>query len=169
MKLSKLILGVSVLWTTYGCENRHQTIDDKFNGMWRLDKYEVLDTVSSKWLSDTTRTGFNGYILYDGKGHMGVHLLLKAGYKDFDTKKNLDSLDKDGLKELVKFYQSNYVYFADYKITDSTIMHERHTATNPSDWGSVLTRDFEFRNDTLILAAQERIGGKRLRLIWVKL
>ena len=104
-----------------------------------------------------------------GKGHMGVHLLLKAGYKDFHTIKELDSLDKAGLKELVKFYQSNFVYFGDYKIIDSTITHKRHTATHPADWGSVLTRDFDFRNDTLILTAHERIGGKRLRLRWVKL
>jgi|SRR5260221_8338298 len=168
MKFSKLIFGLFILLTTYACKNKQQPNDDKFHGMWKLDKFETFDSVSAKWSDDTTRIGYSGFILYDGKGHMGVHLTPK-GYKDFDTNKNIDSLDIKDLKELVKFYQSNFVYFADYETTDSTIAHKRLSATNPKDWGSVLTRDFEFKNDTLILIAHESMRGKKIRLRWIKL
>lgn len=168
MKLSKLLFGLFMFWTISGCRNNEHSIDNKFYGMWRLDKIESIDKESGNWIYDSTFTGWNGYILYDGNGHMGVQITPK-GYKDFDADKNIDNIDIEGLKELVKFYQSNFVYFANYKIINRTIEHKRISATNPKDWGSVLTRDFEFRKDTLILTTHENIWGKKSRLWWVKL
>jgi len=169
--MSKLILGfaLSTLLMIFSCTS-NQTIDDKFNGMYRLDKFESFDSVSEKWVTDKWRgTEAEGFIQYDGKGHMSVHLYPK-GYKDFNTNKNVDSLDHESLKELIRFYQSNFVYFANYKIlNDSTIEHHRISATEPKNFGTVLTRNFKFRKDTLILTAVERIGNKRMRLRWVKL
>ena len=111
-----------------------------------------------------------GYILYDGQGHMGVHLTPK-GYKDFDTNKNIDSLNRDDLIALTKFYKSNLVYFADYTLTENTVVHNRLSSTDPKYWGKSFTRDFEFRHDTLILTPQEINPGQKqkLRLRWVKL
>lgn len=162
MNLIKLALALFVLLTFYCCGIQRQSMDAKFNGMWRLDKVEALDTVSGLWMMDSTRIGNNGFILYDGKGHMAVHMTPKW-YKDFDTNKNIDSLDTKGLKELVDFYNSNFVYFADYKITGNTIEHRRRSATNPKDWNTVVTRKFEFRDDTLLLS------NRGLRLRWIKL
>lgn len=136
--------------------------------MWRLDKFEALDTMTNTWSGDQTRLGWTGYILYDGQGHMGVHL-SPAGYKDFDASRNIDSLSGTALTNLAKYYQSNFVYFADYALTDTTIEHKRLSATDPTTWGRSLTRDFEFRGDTLILTAHERINGQKLRLKWIKL
>ena len=100
---------------------------------------------------------------------MSVHLYPKD-YKDFDTNKNIDSIDQESLKELAKFYQSNFVYFADYKIiNDSTIEHTRVSATEPKNWGTKLIRSFEFINDTLILTAHEKLETKKMRLRWIKL
>jgi hypothetical protein len=73
------------------------------------------------------------------------------------------------LKELAKFYKSNFVYVANYKISNGTIEHNRLSATNPKDWGTVLARDFEFRHDTLILTPHEILWEKKSRLWWVKL
>jgi hypothetical protein len=168
MKLSKLLFGLFMLWTISGCRNEEHNIDYKFHGMWRLDKIESIDKESGNWTYDSTFTGWTGFILYDGNGHMGTQITPK-GYKDFDANKNIDSINIEDLKELVKFYQSNFVYFANYKINNGTIEHERLSATNPKDWGSVLTRDFEFRKDTLILTPHENIWGKKARLWWVKL
>ncbi len=168
MKFSKFIVALFILCTAYACKNKKLRSGEQFHGMWKLDKFEAFDSAASKWVNDTTRIGYSGFILYDGMGHMAVHLTPK-GYKDFDTNKNMDSLNMKDVKELAKFYQSNFVYFADYETTDSTIAHKRHSSTNPKDWGSVLTRDFEFRNDTLILSAHERIGGEKIRLRWIKL
>ena len=100
---------------------------------------------------------------------MSVHLYPKE-YKDFDTNKNIDSLDHESLKELTRFYQSNFVYFANYKIiNDSIIEHYRISATEPKAFGTALTRSFEFTNDTLILTAHEKLDNKKMRLRWVKL
>lgn len=158
-----------VLLAFSGCQNNHQNLDERFHGMWRLDKFETLDTVSGKWIIDSTRIGYNGFILYDGKGHMGVQI-TPSGYKDLKTDRNIDSLNNKELKELIRFYQSNMVYLADYKITDKTIHHIIHTANDPRDWGTTVIRDFEFRKDTLILTPHERRGNKRIvRLRWIKL
>jgi hypothetical protein len=35
--------------------------------------------------------------------------------------------------------------------------------------GRSLTRDFDFKGDTLVLTAHERITGQKLRLRWIKL
>ena len=100
---------------------------------------------------------------------MSVHLYPR-GYKDFDTNKSIDSLDLESLKELARFYQSNFVYFADYKIIDdSTIEHIRISATEPKNFGTKLTRSYEFRKDTLILTAHEKLENKKMRLRWIKL
>jgi hypothetical protein len=142
--------------------------NEMFNGMWRLDKFEAFDSSTNTWTNDTTRIGWNGYILYDGEGHMGVHLTPK-GYKDFDTHMNIDSLNHDELVALTKFYKSNFVYFSDYTLADNTIEHKRLSATEPQNWGKSLTRNFEFKQDTLILTAHEIIAEQKVRLRWVKL
>jgi hypothetical protein len=155
----------------YSCKpSSKQTIDTKFNGTYRLDKFESFDSVSGKWNEYLWRgKKTDGSIQYDGKGHMSVHLYPRD-YKDFDTNKDIDSLDRESLKELTRFYQSNFVYFANYKIiNDSTIEHHRVSTTEPKDFGTVLTRNFEFRKDTLILTAVEKIDNKKIRLRWIKL
>jgi len=168
MKIMKLILGLITLVTIYGCNTKTPQEDSKFHGMWRLDKFESLDSLTNTWSDYPPLVGAGGYILYDGQGHMGVHL-FPEGYEDFDTNKNIDSLNHDDLKELAKFYKSNFVYFADYNLNGKIIDHNRLTATEPGNWGTTLTRDFDFKGDTLILTAHENIGGQILRLRWIKL
>ena len=65
--------------------------------------------------------------------------------------------------------KSNFVYFSDYTLADSTVEHKRLSATEPQNWGKSLTRNFEFKQDTLILTAHEIIAGQKVRLRWVKL
>lgn len=164
----KFILTLILLVILLGCGTTTQKAQTTFDGMWRLDKFEAYDSLSNRWTIDSTRVAWMGYILYDGQGHMGVHL-IPGNYQDTDTNKNLDSLQDNELKELVKFYKSNFVYFANYTITGQTIDHNRLTATEPNNWGTTLTRDYDFKGDTLILTARETIGGKKLRLRWIKL
>ncbi len=168
MRDIKLILVLLTLSILYSCSTKTQQADNELQGMWRLDKFESFDSLANKWTDDSTRIGWNGYILYDGHGHMGVHLTPK-GYKDFDSNKNIDSLNHDNLKELAKFYQSNFVYFANYNLAETTIEHNRLSATEPRHFGTSLTRDFDFKGDTLILTARESIAGLKIRLRWIKL
>jgi hypothetical protein len=155
------------LFAFSSCTQKDETVNTKFLGTWKLEKIETLNNATGKWEYDSTFTGWTGYITYDGSGHMGVQITSK-GYKDFNTNKNLDSLTNTELKELVRLYQSNWVYFASYKINGNTIEHLRLSATEPKNWGTTLTRDFEFRGDTLILTAHEIVGGKKSRLFWFK-
>jgi len=65
--------------------------------MWRFIKIDSIDKKSGDWAFDPAFTGWNGYILYDGQGHMGAQITPK-GYKDFDANKNINSLNIEGLK-----------------------------------------------------------------------
>jgi hypothetical protein len=158
---------VLFLLTCFSCNLNDPKNDPRFHGMWKLDVIESYDSISNKWSLYETDRFHDGYILYDGKGHMAVHLTSK-GYQEFDLSENVDSLDMEGLKERLKLYQNNFVYFADYRIQESVIEQNRLTATDPKNWGTLLTRDFEFRSDTLILSARESIDANKLRLRWVK-
>lgn len=158
---------VSIFLIAFACNSNDPTKDARFHGMWKLDIFESYDSISGTWSHWETDQYHDGYIMYDGKGHMAVHLTSK-GYKDFDLSENVDSLNIESLKERLKFYQTNFVYFANYETTDNAIVHHRLSDTEPKNWGTVLTRDFEFKNDTLILSAREIIAGNRLRLRWVK-
>lgn len=169
MRVKKLLFWTIFLFASAGCNVQHQlAAPKKFQGMWKLDKFEIVDTTNGNWITDTTRIGYTGYILYDGQGHMAVQQTPK-GYSDFDTNKNIDSLNIQELKKLAKFYRSNFVYFANYKIDSTVINHKRLSATNPKDWGTTLTRDFEFKGDTLILTAHEKINNTKFRIRWIRL
>ncbi len=146
---------------------RQSSSTEKFKGMWRLDKFETLDSLTGNWNIDSARMGYTGYILYDGLGHMSVEQ-NPPGYSRFTINKSIDSLDKEDLKKVAKLYRSNYTYTGNYTIEGKTITHKRLSATNPKDWNTALKRDFEFRGDTLILTTQEKINGTKLRIRWIK-
>jgi len=167
MKSIILVLAIFVM-VFIGCKNQQELSLEKMRGMYALDKFEMLNTQTGEWIPEPSRDGYSGYILYDGLGHMGVHITPK-GYKDFDVRKKIDSADNQELKALATFYQSNFVYFGDYDIKDSVINHKRLSTTDPGEWGTTLTRNVEFRGDTLILTPHEKISGMQLRLRWVRL
>ena len=168
MMVQKMMAVALLLLIISGCKTAYQlSSTEKFRGMWKLYRFETLDSLSGKWSADTTRTGYSGYILYDGFGHMGVEQ-NPPGYKEFDVSKNIDSMDNRELKKIARLYWSNYVYFGNYTIENKTIDHKKLSATNPAEWGTSLKRDFEFKGDTLILITQEKINGHKLRIFWLK-
>ncbi len=163
--LFSLLILISAL--IYGCGSVHHN-DARFLGMWRLEMVESLDETSGKWEYDSTFFGWTGYIIYDGSSNMGVQLTPR-GYKDYKTDKSIDNMENQELKDYLRLYQSNLVYFGKYFTHDNTIEHRRLSATNPKDWGTVLVRNFEFRKDTLILTAHEKMLGRKSRLWWIKM
>ena len=150
------------------CAEQEKTPLEKLRGMWKLDRFEMKDSLNNNWVAEPSREGYSGYILYDGLGHVAVHLTPK-GYKEYDVNKQVDSLSHEELLGRARFYQSNYVYIANASVTDSTVIHNRLSATSPKDWGIVVTRDLEIHNDTLILTTREKIGGIQLRVKWIKM
>src|SRR6185295_4119656 len=112
------------------CVDRSTTSKNKqLAGMYKLYSIEVQDSTGiyhHEWASDGT-----GYIIYDGKGHMAVHITPKDynGYKwvlsENETldpakiKAKLDGMSVDELKVALQEFVSNYVYVANYSVSDS--------------------------------------------------
>lgn len=160
-----------------GC-SENKTIDkrSRLAGMYKLYIAENADS-NGVWREDPWTKGGTGYIVYDGMGHMAVHITRK-GYNDYkwlpeeeslhDEKINqlLDSMSTDELKDAVRAFASSYVYAGNYTIEDTTdvVKHERISTSIHSPIGSIVRRAFSFSSDTIILRV---LNGNR-RLKWIK-
>ena len=159
------------------CKN--QSVGDlngQLAGMYKLYIIENRDSTGA-WRQQEWGKDGDGYIVYDGKGHMAVQITPK-GYKDFlwlseeaainndSLKQKIDEMSEADLKAAVVEFSSNYVYVANYSISDSAnvVTHYRLSHTNPSPWNTTVKRKFTFKGDTLIL---EPLNVNR-RLKWIK-
>ena len=160
-----------------GCiENKPADKLSRLAGMYKLYIAENADS-NGVWHEDPWTKGGTGYIVYDGMGHMAVHITRK-GYNDYkwlpeeaslrDEKINqkLDSMSTEELKEAVRAFSSSYVYAGNYIIEDTTdvVKHERLSTSIHSPAGSTVRRAFTFSGDTIILRV---LNGNR-RLKWIK-
>ncbi len=173
MKLFKLSI-ISVL--LFACKGKIPTdINSQLAGMYKLYIIENRDSTGA-WKQQEWAKGGEGYIVYDGKGHMAVQITPK-GYKDFSwldeeatidgntLKKKIDSMSLPDLKAAVTEFASNYVYVANYSIVDSNVIqHNRLSHAIPFSWNTTVKRRFTFKEDTLIL---EPVSVNR-RLKWIK-
>lgn len=145
-------------------------------GMYKLYTMENKDSAGI-WRKQEWGKDGDGYIIYDGNGHMGVHIIPKA-YKDFpwmDEESSInnekigtriDSMSNGELKNAVKEFSSSYVYFGNYAVDDTAdvVTHYRITSSIPAVWGTTVQRKFLFKGDTIIL---EPLNANR-RLKWLK-
>lgn len=168
------LLFISILLSA--CMGKSSTNpNEQLAGMYKLSSIEVQDSAGvyhHEWASDGT-----GYIIYDGKGHMAVHIIPKM-YQDYKwvlsenetldpakIKAKTDSMSVEELKAAVAEFVSNYVYVANYSVSDSgTVVHNRLSHTISSSWNTTVKRRFIFHGDTLEL---HNDVDKR-RLIWIK-
>jgi len=125
---------------------------------------EQKDSITGEW--SEWRDGMQGYILYDNKNNMSVHLTT-TGYEATDLRfpNFVDSISNEALKHLT----NSYVYFAKYSIDedDKTVEHARISHSNPGEWNNVVKRKYTFSGDTLILQPLEEEDAG-LRLKWIK-
>lgn len=166
-------------WLVYATACTHQPTTDnhkKLAGLYKLYRMENPDS-SGVWQEDHWAQGGESFIIYDGLGHMAVHISPK-GYKDFDwmteerainerlVKEKIDTMSLNELKSAVTQFSSSYVYVANYIIADSAnlITHNRITSSIPSIWGTTVKREFAFHGDTLIL----KNPTANRRLIWIR-
>ena len=145
-------------------------------GMYKLYIAENADS-NGVWREDPWTKGGTGYIVYDGMGHMAVHI-TRQGYNDFTwlpeeeslrpekINKKLDSMSTEELKEAVRAFSSSYVYVGNYTIEDTAdvVKHHRISTSVHSPVGSTVRRAFSFSGDTIILRV---LNGNR-RLKWKK-
>jgi hypothetical protein len=148
----------------------------QFAGMYKLEmaEYQIAPGV---WLEDPWTKGGTGYMVYDGLGHMALHI-TRRGYKDFDwlnerqsiiadtVQARVDSMSVDQLKSAVTEFSSSYVYVANYTVEDTAdiVVHHRISASIPGAWGTTVRRAFSFNGDTL---TQRILDGNR-RLKWIR-
>lgn len=173
----KLFYLLSTCMLICGCtEKKPADKLSRLTGMYKLYIAENADS-NGAWHEDPWTKGGTGYIIYDGMGHMAVHITRK-GYNDYkwlpeeeslrDEKidQKLDSMSSDELKNAVKAFASSYVYAGNYTIEDTidVVKHERISTSIHSPLGSIVRRAFTFSGDTIILRV---LNGNR-RLKWIK-
>lgn len=176
IRLSLCLLVASLMFMNC-TENREMDKRFRLSGMYKLYISENVDS-NGVWHEDPWTKGGTGYIVYDGKGHMAVHITRK-GYHDFEwlpeeqslrdefINRRLDSMSVDELKDAVRAFSASYVYAGNYTIEDSAdiVKHERISTSLHSPEGSTVRRSFTFSGDTVILRV---LNGNR-RLKWVKM
>jgi hypothetical protein len=174
MKLLSLLI-ISVLIST--CTDKSKTNrNERLAGMYKLYIAENADS-NGVWHEDPWTKGGTGYIVYDGMGHMAVHI-TRQDYNDFTwlpeeeslrperVNQKLDSMSTEELKTAVRAFSSSYVYVGNYTIEDTidVVNHHRISTSIHSLLGSTVRRAFAFRGDTIILRV---LNGNR-RLKWIK-
>jgi hypothetical protein len=160
--INSIILLITLLFTS--CETQIEEPKNKLTGLWSLVVMDNYNEKTNEW--EVWNGGMQGYILYDNKENMSLHLLTKdyektaLRFPDFD-----DSIPLEALKHLT----NSYVYFAKYSINyeDSVVTHKRISHSNPGEWGKTVHRKFGFIGDTLTLEPlEDKTAG--LRLKWVR-
>lgn len=145
-------------------------------GMYKLYIAENADS-NGVWHEDPWTKGGSGYIVYDGIGHMAVHI-TRQNYNDFKwlteeeslrperINQKLDSMSTEELKKAVRAFSSSYVYAGNYIVEDTidVVKHHRISTSIHSPVGTTVRRAFTFSGDTIILRV---LNGNR-RLKWIK-
>ncbi|WP_163718742.1 lipocalin-like domain-containing protein [Mangrovibacterium lignilyticum] len=153
----------------HSCKKENETSDfAKFTGRWTLDRVETQVDSTDGWVPrQDNYKNRKGFIIYDGKGGMGVHHVTENYDKYvFEGSGGLDSLTTADLRHLA----DNFVYFGKYRVNDSLKVIEHHieSANYQNMLGTVAKRNYLFSGDTLILSPTTNRYPKT-RLKWIKL
>jgi hypothetical protein len=83
---------ISVITAILFLSSCSETKDKKelLTGMYKLIIAENLDS-TGVWQEDPWTKGGTGYIVYDGLGHMAVHI-TRAGYREYNWLNRTDAL-----------------------------------------------------------------------------
>ena len=165
MRNKQILLLLFIAALLINCNKKNEESDiNQFSGLWSLHIMEQQDSVTGEW--SEWRNGMQGYILYDNKDNMSVHLTT-VGYENTDLRfpNFVDSISNEALKHLT----NSYVYFAKYSVDEeqSVVKHARISHSNPGEWNEVVHRRFTFSGDTLTLQPLEE-ENSGLRLKWLK-
>ena len=152
----------------FSCGSIDSSSENKFLGTWKLDRFEYKDLNIDKWITDSTKAGYKGFIIYDGKGHMSVQI-TPGEYDSLNGQLDIESLGYDSLKDIASLYSKNYSYFANYILSDNVIKHNIISASNPDLCGKQLERNYEFFEDTLYLIPVVSDSLRKNRLKWIRI
>ncbi len=159
----KFLPFIFTFFVLLGCEKK---IPQKptLSGLWKLESMKVRDTVSNTW--SHYKGGMDGYLLYDGNGHVSLHLYEKGYEKSGIEFPNFnDSIPLEALKHITK----SYYYMGNYTVSekDSVVSHYKLSHSNPSEFGLTAERRFYFIGDTLVMEPVEK-KNLNLKPKWLK-
>jgi len=148
-----------------GCQQgANLSSSEQLAGLWTLHSMELYNADTDS--HEEWRDGMQGYILYDGNGHMALNLSSK-GYQNFEFEfpNFTDTIAIEALRHLTQnyFYVANYTVFEEEGIVE----HARLAHSNPGEWNDIVRRTYAFRGDTLVITPVED-RNKGLRLKWLK-
>lgn len=149
------------------CENNNSSTESKFQGMWRLERFEYFDNSKGIWLPNTMKNNYTGFIVYDGEGHMSVQITPDE-FKELNGQIDIETLSFDSLKNMTRLYSRNYSYFANYTLSKNVIEHHVISASDPGLCGKILKRNYEFNEDTLYLIPVVSDSLQKNRLKWIR-
>ena len=155
-------IGGFIILALISCQPKEKKVNS-IKGLWTLSSMKVRSSETGIW-SDY-RGGMQGYLLYDGKKNMTIHL-TDQGYENTNLQfpNFTDTISIEALKYLTK----SYYYIGEYAVlNDSIVQHTRISHSNPGDWGEVVKRHFSFNGDTLVITPTEQ-KLSNLELKWVK-
>ncbi|WP_262709998.1 lipocalin-like domain-containing protein [Hyunsoonleella aestuarii] len=158
-----------MLTLLFSCTAENETSDfNKFTGRWTLNIVEIKTDSISNWKPRQDHyKNRKGFIIYDGKGGMGVHHVTENYEKyKFEGSGGLDSLTVNDLRHLA----NNFVYFVKYKVNDTLNITEHYieSVNFQRMWGTIAKRKYLFSGDTLVLNPLTNRYPK-IRLKWIKL
>jgi hypothetical protein len=163
MKKIKYIVAAGILAFAFSSKNE-KPVSPSITGLWKLESMKVRDAATNTW--SHYHGGMDGYLLYDGNGHVALHLYEK-GYENagIEFSNFNDTIPLEALKHITK----SYYYMGNYSVTekDSIVSHFKLSHSNPSEFGLTAERRFYFSGDTLIMQPVERKNSK-LKLKWLK-
>ena len=157
--------------------NSEQSPMGQFRGLWKMYSHEIKDD-NRNWVEHNWMNGGVGYIIYDGEGHMAVHI-TPQGYQNtkVNWNKSSDTLSQGKYRSEFEIFSletskpslANYVYVSNCRILDGNVIeHARLSHGNPEKFDEVVQRGFEFIGDTLILFPLNLEGQNQRRIKWVK-
>ena len=134
--------------------------ENSFVGMWKLVSWEAQTPEGNSvhpFGEDAA-----GWIMYDGKGNMSVHL-MRRDRPQFATDNPLGGT----AEEIEAAYNGYIAYCGTYTVQedDHTVTHSLEGASFPNWIGSEQLRHFEFSGDKLTLSTPPIAGNSHV-LIW---
>ncbi len=147
-----------------------QSVHERFVGTWVLDRIETR-AESGDWTPAKTRFGSNptGTLTYDVAGNMAVQIMrrdrtpLSSRRLAEGPSVTTEALALAPAEEKAIAFDGYTAYFGKYSVRESegVVVHQRIGHLVPNQATLAVERQFEFVNDTLVLAVP---GGNRL--VW---
>lgn len=162
--MKKIVFYTFLFLMVTSCNTQPSPVKNQsVQGLWSLVSMEVKDT-TQQW-SDWNG-GMQGYLLYDGNGHMSLHLSTKD-FHEFDSA--YPNFTQNISLEALQHQTNTYYYMGVYTVDtiNQIVEHTRISHSNPKDWGLTVQRRFRFLGDTLLVEPVES-ANSNLRLKWVK-